>query len=177
MIAVVAGAQYFVTVLFSPRHGLFFRWLRNLVMGLRILREDILASVYRWGESHGGEPCPITATRQTAGGGWSFFLGLWLLKQRRQIILEGSSLRLAPAGRELATKLVRSHRLWETFLSEQVGLPADHLHEPAMRMEHYVTPELEQIIEEELKDFATDPHGKPIPGRPGGPGTGSAAAS
>ena len=44
--------------------------------------------------------------------------------------------RLTNAGRQAAAELIRSHRLWETYLDSHLDLPVDHLHAPAERLEH-----------------------------------------
>ena len=72
-------------------------------------------------------------------------------------------LRLTDAGRERAVNLVRSHRLWEAYLVEYLGLPLDHVHAPAERMEHYIGDKLQREIAKELPQEATDPHGREIP--------------
>ncbi len=59
---------------------------------------------------------------------------------------------------------MRSHRLWEAYLVEYLGLPIDHVHDPAEWMEHYIDESLERRIEADLPHLATDPHGREIPG-------------
>jgi len=58
--------------------------------------------------------------------------------------------------------LLRNHRLWETYLA-QLGLPADHLHDPADAVEHFIDGELLQEIDAEVADAQVDPQGKQIP--------------
>jgi Mn-dependent DtxR family transcriptional regulator len=71
--------------------------------------------------------------------------------------------RLTDAGRSAARRLVRAHRLWETYLDTHFDLPRDHLHDAAERMEHFLDPELQAELDAELAGVATDPHGKAIP--------------
>ena len=71
--------------------------------------------------------------------------------------------RLTPKGRQQAENLVRSHRLWESFLATRLGLPEDHLHEAAERVEHFVGPGIREELASELDEAAVDPHGKAIP--------------
>jgi Mn-dependent DtxR family transcriptional regulator len=72
------------------------------------------------------------------------------------------------AGRAAARELIRSHRLWETFLSARLELPPDHVHEPADRMEHYTGPGLIEELAAELGHPERDPQGRPIPPAGGG---------
>jgi Mn-dependent DtxR family transcriptional regulator len=71
---------------------------------------------------------------------------------------------LTEGGRQTARSIVRAHRLWESFLGENLGLPPDHLHEPAERMEHFIGPGLQSELAAELNRPEIDPHGKTIPG-------------
>jgi manganese/zinc/iron transport system permease protein len=75
----------------------------------------------------------------------------------------GDQLQLTPQGRDDARKLVRSHRLWETYLVEHLGMPLDHVHEPAHRIEHFIDEQIRQELEAELKEKTQDPHGREIP--------------
>ena len=103
--------------------------------------------------------------KKVAGGGAIAWLALRSL-QRRGLLshLPGPELHLTPAGRERARFLVRSHRLWEAYLEQHFALPLDHLHEAAERVEHFISPVLEQKLSAELENPASDPHGRPIPG-------------
>jgi Mn-dependent DtxR family transcriptional regulator len=70
---------------------------------------------------------------------------------------------LTSSGRRLAQSLVRSHRLWEAFLTEHFQLPLDHLHAPAERVEHFIGPQLQETLSADLRTPAVDPHGREIP--------------
>ena len=54
-------------------------------------------------------------------------------------------------------QLVRSHRLWEAYLVEHLGLPADHVHDPAERVEHFIDQRLQEQIVADLSDLRLDP--------------------
>jgi DtxR family Mn-dependent transcriptional regulator len=71
--------------------------------------------------------------------------------------------RLTPAGRALALRVLRRHRLIEQFLSKTLCLPWDEVHEEAEHMEHAVSDVLIDRIDEYLGRPAYDPHGDPIP--------------
>ena len=76
---------------------------------------------------------------------------------------KGTGFRLSAAGTAAASQLIRAHRLWETYLARHFQLPADHLHMPAERMEHHLTPGLAERLQEHLADPSHDPQGKAIP--------------
>jgi len=71
--------------------------------------------------------------------------------------------RLTPAGRALALRVVRRHRLIERFLVETLQLSWDEVHEEAENMEHAVSDWLVDRIDAALGYPKTDPHGEPIP--------------
>jgi DtxR family Mn-dependent transcriptional regulator len=71
--------------------------------------------------------------------------------------------RLTHAGRALALRVVRRHRLIEQFLVETLQLSWDEVHEEAENMEHAVSDWLVDRIDAALGYPKTDPHGEPIP--------------
>jgi DtxR family Mn-dependent transcriptional regulator len=75
--------------------------------------------------------------------------------------------RLTSAGRALALRVVRRHRLIEQFLVETLQLSWDEVHEEAENMEHAVSDWLVDRIDAALGFPKTDPHGEPIPSADG----------
>jgi DtxR family Mn-dependent transcriptional regulator len=72
------------------------------------------------------------------------------------------SLRFTDSGREHAESVVRRHRLVERFLTDVLGIPWDEVHEEAERMEHAMSPRLEERMQAAIGDATTCPHGHPI---------------
>jgi DtxR family Mn-dependent transcriptional regulator len=70
---------------------------------------------------------------------------------------------LTEAGRRLALRVLRRHRLIELFLSETLGLAWDEVHDEAEHLEHVVSDRLVDRIDEYLNFPQRDPHGDPIP--------------
>ena len=75
---------------------------------------------------------------------------------------EDRSLAFTERGREHAESVVRRHRLVERFLTDVLGIPWDEVHEEAERMEHAMSPRLEQSMLAAIGDATTCPHGHPI---------------
>ncbi len=161
--AVIVGLIYLAAMLLSPRYGLISAMVRNLQTSLRILREDVLAMLYRLEELAVEYRLGPGEAIQAVGGGWLGLAALRSLRYRGLLRKEADTLRLTDRGREQARTLVRGHRLWEVYLVEQLGLPLDHVHEPAERMEHYIDDTLREHLAAELAEKATDPHGREIP--------------
>jgi DtxR family transcriptional regulator, Mn-dependent transcriptional regulator len=70
---------------------------------------------------------------------------------------------LTKAGCIEALRLVRRHRLIETFLKEHLGYPWEKVHEEAERLEHAVSDAFTERLADLLGHPAYDPHGAPIP--------------
>ncbi len=73
-------------------------------------------------------------------------------------------LELSPHGRELATRVMRKHRLAECLLVDVVGLPWEDVHAEACRWEHVMSETVERRLLELLNHPTTSPFGNPIPG-------------
>jgi len=79
-------------------------------------------------------------------------------------LLDDRSLRLTAKGREVATSIVRRHRLAERLLVDIIGLEWEKVHREADRWEHAISADVEEKLVQLLGDPATCPHGNPIPG-------------
>lgn len=74
------------------------------------------------------------------------------------------TIRLTEKGRQLATTVVRRHRLAERLLTDVIGLEWEKVHREAARWEHAISADVEEKLVELLGDPVTCPHGNPIPG-------------
>jgi DtxR family transcriptional regulator, Mn-dependent transcriptional regulator len=70
---------------------------------------------------------------------------------------------LTGAGEQAALRVIRRHRLLETYLVTTLGYAWDNVHEEACRLEHAISEELETKIAAALGSPERDPHGDPIP--------------
>lgn len=66
------------------------------------------------------------------------------------------------SGREHAEGIVRRHRLIERFLTDVFDIPWDQVHEEAERLEHWMSPTVEERMLKAIGDADTCPHGHPI---------------
>ena len=83
--------------------------------------------------------------------------GLLGLNDRKEIVL-------TKRGDDLARRVVRRHRLIERMLTDLLGYEWWKTHDEAERLEHAISPEMEQKLAERLGDPDTCPHGNPMPG-------------
>jgi len=74
---------------------------------------------------------------------------------------------VSESGRLSALKVIRKHRLWETFLVEKLKFNWDEVHDVAEQLEHIHSPLLIKRLNELLGYPKYDPHGDPIPNEEG----------
>jgi DtxR family transcriptional regulator, Mn-dependent transcriptional regulator len=75
---------------------------------------------------------------------------------------DDKSLNFTDKGRREAEAISRRHRLIERFLTDVLGIPWDEVHEEAERLEHAMSPVLEERMLAAIGDAKTCPHGHPI---------------
>ena len=157
----VAGGLIFLTAVFvAPRTGIVTQILDRLRVLTQIAADDLLGNLYRREESI-RTSVPWTPVGVTHG--WQDRLAGWWLKRRGFVAVGDGGLVLTPRGRETAQSLVRSHRLWESYLDQNYSLTNEQLHRAADRVEHYIGSEMRDAIASELPDAHRDPHGRQIP--------------
>ena len=163
-----ATAVFGAAFLFGPRHGVIARWWRQRNRSARTQRENTLKAIYH-----------VLEARDFQGEGVS----LRELAERRRETLEdvsaqaaalrahghatlhedGSQVFLTPDGWQRACAIVRNHRLWELYLTNEARVAADHVHEDAEKIEHVLGEETVRELERRLGNIAHDPHGRRIP--------------
>ena len=74
---------------------------------------------------------------------------------------------LTKKGKLIALKIIRKHRLWETFLVDKLGFGWAQVHLIAEQLEHINSEELIDKLDSFLKHPKYDPHGDPIPKKDG----------
>jgi DtxR family Mn-dependent transcriptional regulator len=72
------------------------------------------------------------------------------------------SISFTATGAVHAEGIVRRHRLIERFLTDVLGIPWDEVHEEAERLEHAMSPTLEERMQAAIGDAKTCPHGHPL---------------
>lgn len=166
MMAGTCGMLFLLAVLLGPRHGILSQILDRVRLSVKIAADDLLGLLYRIEESNLQES-QVGATELVArhlGIGWLVSrLAVSRLARRGAITSDSSGYHLTDNGRASARKLVRSHRLWESYMAKHFQLPDTHLHETAARVEHYLNPEIRSQLEDELETPSADPHGRNIP--------------
>jgi len=79
----------------------------------------------------------------------------------------GPNLHLTTQGEHWALHVVRAHRLWERYLTDEARMPLEKIHGEAQRREHSFTEAQLNELDAALGHPTRDPHGDPIPSREG----------
>lgn len=166
MMAAACGLLFFAAMLFGPRHGLISKTVHRSALSLKIASEDLLGMLYRIEESQGSNAAIVRKRFMNDVPGMSkmlTWLALFRLTRTGQVLMQAGNYQLTQSGRDSAQKIVRSHRLFESYMAKHFDLPDDHLHQTASKVEHFIGPRLRLELEGELEQPETDPHGKAIP--------------
>lgn len=156
MIPLVGGAFLALAVFLAPAHGVVWRAVRRRRLALSVAIEDVLAALYRAEErSLPASEAPILTTPTTLRA-LSALLSQGLVERTRT-----GAWRLREEGRRRAASIVRRHRLWESWLVDEMGLRPDHVHQTAEVLEHLASDA--GALEPDLPVRLTDPHQRPIP--------------
>ena len=86
------------------------------------------------------------------------------LAEKNYILYEKyKGVKLTETGDKWAKTLIRKHRLWETFLVQQLNYAWHEVHDLAEQLEHIQSADLINRLDAFLKFPRFDPHGDPIP--------------
>jgi manganese/zinc/iron transport system permease protein len=178
MMAVTSGLFLIVAVFASPKAGMLVRWIEQRSVARKILGEDILALLYRRSErtmstSVVSESNFATVDRPPLVSN-DIALQLKIALRRvnsvvSELVRAGwvstsqTSLSLTDNGRRVAQNLIRSHRLWEQYLSVEVSASDARLHAQAESLEHFTSSSMRDKLDAETGQSTLDPHGRSIP--------------
>jgi len=153
----VATALFGVALVFGREYGLVWRGLHRRRVRWHILEEDVLKAVLQRAGPVSAAELTAKLPAETTGAVGD---AVRRLIRRGWLHSSDKGLGLTTAGTRQASLLVRSHRLWETYLAgHHVADP--FLHEAAERLEH--AHELAEDLASELGHPTVDPHGSAIP--------------
>ena len=165
---VVAVTTLFLLSFFlAPKRGVVPRLWRMALFRKKTARENVLRSLYKFGESIENWDAPHTLADLVQARR----MALPLLRRTMAGLVQDGLLietsqglyQLSDTGLKRGARLTRLHRLWELYLTSKLEIAPDHVHDDAEEIEHILTPELERRLVEELDIPEIDPHGSHIP--------------
>jgi manganese/zinc/iron transport system permease protein len=165
MMAFTAGLIFSLVMLFAPRYGVIVRWMHQLFLSFKIVRDDILGFLYRYHEVAQVDASPVTVNqvREALKAGIGVNIAIWGLTRRKLIKRVAQELTLTAPGFEKGKQLIRSHRLWETYLCNQLGYCDVDIHRQAHELEHFTDAHLQKRLGRATGNPAVDPHQRKIP--------------
>jgi manganese/zinc/iron transport system permease protein len=165
MMAVAVGVLFLLAFLFSPRHGIVGRMVAQGLITLHVNRDDILGMLYRVRELSGQQASAVkTGDLRNAlrSGGW-VRLALMELRRNRMVQRTPEGVVLTESGLAAAASLIRSHRLWETYLCDTMGFCDAEAHYSAHQLEHVTDEAMQEQLNSAANYPTRDPHQKAIP--------------
>lgn len=178
---VVLSVFFLVSFLFAPNRGLMANMWQQHLLRRQVCNENVLRTFYVLNERHpANKHKPKNRVSLSLGFDDEEILALrsmrvtelksTLNRLKKSGLLcecnETGSVCLTRSGRKQATDLTRRHRLWESYLSEQMSLSPENVHQQAEQVEHLLSEAQTQQLEAELAvsgGLQKDPHGKSIP--------------
>lgn len=152
-----------ISFLFAPKKGVLSRYISRRFYLKKTHRDHLLKLLYKGIETKKlgllieeiYEAFPFQ--KKETGQSIKDLSKSDLITQNQSIIT------LTTTGKSEAKRIVRLHRLWELYLNEYMNIAPDHVHDTAEKLEHILTPELEELLESRMNFPKLDPHNENIP--------------
>lgn len=165
LIVLSAATFFLASVMMAPRRGVLARYMAEMRLRARMVREHLLRALYEMSEPDTAKRPFIERSQLFARRSWSHWLvQCWILGLRSQGLIEQQreSVRLTPSGLAAAANVTRTHRLWELFLVESAGIASDHVDRDADDVEHMLSAPLIRELEQRLAAAGRLPVVEPV---------------
>ncbi len=159
MIVLFATLQFLFVLLVAPRYGILADWLRRRSMVPQQLVEDVLGCFRKDPKAALSKS---VVNKYVSAKPEEIRRAIRWLDSRDWLDVDGDQLQLTDTGRQEAVRLLRAHRLWETYL-QHLGMPETELHDRAHVLEHMHDEETVDYLDDKLGHPLQDPHGADIP--------------
>lgn len=162
-IVLVAVALFMLAFLFSPKEGVVTKLFRRRSASKLVLIEDVIKLSYRFKDEPGKTELvdkianELGISNSRVEGAIKTLVGKGLMNRTNGNYL------LTDEGIKYALRLVRTHRLWETYITNKNVVDIEHIHPEAEKLEHVLTEDIVNELDEELGFPEKDPHGSEIP--------------
>lgn len=165
-IVIVISTLAFISFFFAPNRGIIGRFIRQSRIRKTINDENVLKILYQLGEENKNffiQRLPDEIIRRRFYDKKALVTILKRLARQGYIERTRNLWGLTEEGKSRAQRVVKIHRLWELYLTTYMHIAPDHVHEDAETIEHLLTPELEERLEQQLGYPKVDPHKSEIP--------------
>lgn len=165
-IVIVISTIAFISFFFAPKRGVISRYVRQTTIRRTINDENVLKVLYQLGEENKSfliQRYPDEILRRRKFNREQLIKVLRRLERQGYVQCTGNLFGLTEEGKVRGKRVVKIHRLWELYLTTQLNIAPDHVHDDADTIEHLLTPELEAELERLLDYPKVDPHKSEIP--------------
>jgi len=166
MMSVIAGILLLLALIFTPKNGLLSRLFNRIKLSMEITGEDILGILYRAKELDKNKLDNLIENLLIKSKSTSFLIAkisLLILMIKKMIKIIEDKYTLTESGLKKAGKILRSHRLWETYLFKYITDNPERLHTSAHQFEHVTDAVLLKQLADKMGNPKNDPSGKEIP--------------
>jgi len=162
-IVLVAVALFLLAFLFSPKEGVVTRLFRRRAATKLVLIEDVIKLSFRFAEETGKTALTDRISNELGISNSRVESAIRILISKGLMQRSNGGYLLTEEGRKYATRLIRTHRLWETYVTREKVIDIEHIHPEAEKVEHVLTEDMVNELDEELGFPEKDPHGSKIP--------------
>lgn len=158
---VVGAFLFLLAILFSPENGKIRIWLSRRKARQSMKTDDLIKALVSSGTRADAILTPVQQKLGWSNAEWKrawakALAEAWIEEKNGGWALTGSGVRHG-------FELLGAHRTWEQFMVENLGYDKSQVHRQAEELEHYLTPQLVDEIQQELGRPIKDPHGAYIP--------------
>jgi ABC-type Mn2+/Zn2+ transport system permease subunit/Mn-dependent DtxR family transcriptional regulator len=162
-IVLVAVTMFLLAFLFSPKEGVVTKLIRRRGASRLVLIEDVIKLSYRFGEEPNKTGLTDKIANELGISNNKVESALRTLVSKGLMKSEDGNFVLTEDGIKYATRLIRTHRLWETYVTKENVMDVGDVHPEAEKVEHVLTEDFVDELDEELGFPEKDPHGSKIP--------------
>lgn len=161
-IVMLLGLILSLSLVFAPYRGFGVLWFKRHKNRKKIAGENFLKSLLKLEGNYPKGVIPLGAITRGLSLQRAIKTASHLHRKGLIVSPHPRHWKLSTDGRKRAKAILRSHRLWESYLTLKMNYKADHVHPGAEAVEHLISPELEKLLEKELDKPERDPHQKRI---------------
>ena len=168
VLALIVFAIFVIILIgiFFPKVGLFARYKKISSNTRKVKLEDALKHLFDYEHSN------LTSTLNSIAGNLNVSVEkaskiVESLEKMKLVTLSDQSISLTDEGKNYALRIVRVHRLWETYLAEETGFKELDWHDEAEKVEHIMSSDEADRLAAQMGNPKFDPHGDPIPSTDG----------
>lgn len=168
-IVIACGVIFIVSMLVAPRRGVLVAALDRWRLSRVIARQHLLRAMYEQQEIDGDFVTPTPIAELLSRRAWTrghIERTARRLQRRGEMERHREALALTEQGQAAAATIVRTHRLWEHFLATQADIAPSHVDRAADDIEHVLTDDIIDDLENDLRLRGALPEGAYVPTSP-----------